>query len=72
MKHSPLQGLLYFKCTPRKQCELLILDAETLTVRGVAVLEGRDWPSSVMFSDGDNLGMITAAKDVNFYQLVRY
>ncbi|XP_046604041.1 E3 ubiquitin-protein ligase MYCBP2 isoform X2 [Neodiprion virginianus] len=59
-------GLLYFKCTPRKQCELLILDTETLMVRGVAVLEGRDWPASVMFSDGENLGMITAAKDEGF------
>jgi len=28
------------------------------------VLEGKDWSSSVMFSDGENLGMITAGKDV--------
>lgn len=59
------QNSLYFKCSPRKQCELLILDAETLTVTGIAILEGRDWTSSVMFSDGDNLGMITAGKDVS-------
>ncbi|XP_043286736.1 E3 ubiquitin-protein ligase MYCBP2 isoform X2 [Venturia canescens] len=57
---------LYFKCSPRKQCELLELDAENLAVRGIAVLEGRDWLSSVMFSDGDNLGMITAGKDEGF------
>ncbi|KAK0177732.1 hypothetical protein PV328_001750 [Microctonus aethiopoides] len=57
---------LYFKCAPKKQCELLELDADTLTVKGIAVLEGRDWPSSVMFSDGDNLGMITAGKDEGF------
>lgn len=31
---------------------------------GIAVLEGKDWSSSVMFSDGENLGMITAGKDV--------
>lgn len=29
------------------------------------MLEGKDWSSSVMFSDGENLGMITAGKDVN-------
>lgn len=58
---------MYFKCAPKKQCELLELDAESLNVRGIAVLEGRDWPSSVMFSDGDNLGMITAGKDVSIY-----
>ncbi|XP_011315230.1 E3 ubiquitin-protein ligase MYCBP2 isoform X2 [Fopius arisanus] len=57
---------LYFKCSPRKQCELLELDVETLAVRGIAVLEGRDWPSSVMFSDGEHLGMITAGKDEGF------
>ncbi|XP_012285925.1 E3 ubiquitin-protein ligase MYCBP2 [Orussus abietinus] len=57
---------LYFKCAPRKQCELLILDAESLALMGIAVLEGRDWPSSVMFSDGENLGMITAGKDEGF------
>jgi len=28
------------------------------------VLEGKDWSASVMFSDGENLGMITAGKDV--------
>ncbi|XP_076385847.1 MYC binding protein highwire isoform X12 [Megachile rotundata] len=57
---------LYFKCTPRKQSELLIIDAETLVVTGIAVLEGRDWSSSVMFSDGECLGMITAGKDDGF------
>lgn len=59
-----LQNSLYFKCAPRKQSELLIIDAETLIVTGIAVLEGKDWSSSVMFSDGENLGMITAGKDV--------
>lgn len=58
------QGSLYFKCAPKKKCELLILDCETLTIRGIAVLEGRDWMSSVMFSDGESLGMITAGKYV--------
>ncbi|CAL1686165.1 unnamed protein product [Lasius platythorax] len=57
---------LYFKCAPRKQSELLIIDAETLIVTGIAVLEGKDWSSSVMFSDGENLGMITAGKDEGF------
>ncbi|KAG9437358.1 E3 ubiquitin-protein ligase MYCBP2 isoform X10 [Apis mellifera carnica] len=57
---------LYFKYTPRKQSELLIIDAETLTVTEIAVLEGRDWSSSVMFSDGECLGMITAGKDDGF------
>ncbi|XP_014476555.1 PREDICTED: E3 ubiquitin-protein ligase MYCBP2 isoform X7 [Dinoponera quadriceps] len=57
---------LYFKCAPRKQRELLIIDAETLVVTGIAVLEGKDWSSSVMFSDGENLGMITAGKDEGF------
>ncbi|XP_076287336.1 MYC binding protein highwire isoform X6 [Lasioglossum baleicum] len=57
---------LYFKCTPRKQTELLIIDAETLVVTGIAVLEGRDWSSSVMFSDGECVGMITAGKDDGF------
>jgi len=59
-----LQNSLYFKRAPRKQSELLIIDAETLIVTGIAVLEGKDWSSSVMFSDGENLGMITAGKDV--------
>lgn len=59
-----LQNSLYFKRAPRKQSELLIIDAETLVVTGIAVLEGKDWSSSVMFSDGENLGMITAGKDV--------
>ena len=62
-----LQNTLYFKYTPRKQSELLIIDAETLTVTEIAVLEGRDWSSSVMFSDGECLGMITAGKDVSFF-----
>ncbi|XP_035719406.1 E3 ubiquitin-protein ligase MYCBP2-like isoform X2 [Vespa mandarinia] len=57
---------LYFKCAPRKQSELVIINAETLIVTGIAVLEGRDWSSSVMFSDGENLGMITAGKDDGF------
>ncbi|XP_017880442.1 E3 ubiquitin-protein ligase MYCBP2-like [Ceratina calcarata] len=57
---------LYFKYTPRKRSELLIIDAETLTVTEIAVLEGRDWSSSVMFSDGECLGMITAGKDDGF------
>ncbi|KAK9309341.1 hypothetical protein QLX08_000965 [Tetragonisca angustula] len=57
---------LYFKYTPRKQSELLIIDAETLSVTEIAVLEGRDWSSSVMFSDGECLGMITAGKDDGF------
>ncbi|KAH0954749.1 hypothetical protein HN011_008203, partial [Eciton burchellii] len=57
---------LYFKRAPRKQSELLIIDAETLIVTGIAVLEGKDWSSSVMFSDGENLGMITAGKDEGF------
>ncbi|CAK9797457.1 E3 ubiquitin-protein ligase MYCBP2 [Anthophora quadrimaculata] len=57
---------LYFKYTPRKQSELLIIDAETLAVTEIAVLEGRDWSSSVMFSDGECLGMITAGKDDGF------
>ncbi|XP_031781072.1 E3 ubiquitin-protein ligase MYCBP2 isoform X6 [Nasonia vitripennis] len=57
---------LYFKCAPKKQCELMILDADTLTIRGIAVLEGKDWSSSLMFSDGENLGMITAGKDDGF------
>ncbi|KAK1123908.1 hypothetical protein K0M31_006938 [Melipona bicolor] len=56
-------NMLYFKYTPRKQSELLIIDAETLSVTEIAVLEGRDWSSSVMFSDGECLGMITAGKD---------
>ncbi|RLU27103.1 hypothetical protein DMN91_000902 [Ooceraea biroi] len=59
-------SLLYFKRAPRKQSELLIVDAETLVVTGIAVLEGKDWSSSVMFSDGENLGMITAGKDEGF------
>lgn len=63
---SFFQSTLYFKCTPRKQSELLIIDAETLVVTGIAVLEGRDWSSSVMFSDGECLGMITAGKDVSY------
>ncbi|XP_058809373.1 E3 ubiquitin-protein ligase MYCBP2-like [Phymastichus coffea] len=57
---------LYFKCAPKKQCELMILDADTLTIRGIAVLEGRDWSYSLMFSDGENLGMISAGKDEGF------
>lgn len=72
-----LQNSLYFKCAPRKQSELLIIDAVTLIVTGIAVLEGKDWSSSVMFSDGENLGMITAGKDViiaiiyiNYYCIV--
>ncbi|KAJ8666974.1 hypothetical protein QAD02_008636, partial [Eretmocerus hayati] len=59
-------GSLYFKCAPKKQCELMILDSETLAIRGIAVLEGKDWSSSLMFSDGENLGMITAGKDEGF------
>ena len=63
-------GSLYFKFAPKKQCELLILDAETLVIRGIAVLEGKDWSSSLMFSDGDNLGMITAGKDVSLLKIL--
>lgn len=63
---------MYFKCSPRKQFELLELDAETLAVKGVAVLEGRDWCSSVMFSDGNNLGMITAGKDVSHGNFISF
>ena len=62
---NDLQSSLYFKCSPKKQYELIILDSETLTTRGIAVLEGKDWSSSLMFSDGESLGMITAGKDVS-------
>jgi predicted heme/steroid binding protein len=44
------------------------LDADTLAIRGIAVLEGKDWSSSLMFSDGENLGMITAGKDVSNFE----
>ncbi|XP_043461333.1 E3 ubiquitin-protein ligase MYCBP2 isoform X1 [Leptopilina heterotoma] len=57
---------LYFKCAPKNQYELLILDTELLSIKGKAVLEGKDWSSSVMFSDGENLGMLTAGKDEGF------
>lgn len=66
------QNTLYFKYTPRKQSELLIIDAETLAVTEIAVLEGRDWSSSVMFSDGECLGMITAGKDVSLIVLIDF
>lgn len=58
---------MYFKCAPKNQYELLILDTELLSIKGKAVLEGKDWSSSVMFSDGENLGMLTAGKDVSLF-----
>jgi hypothetical protein len=60
-----LQGVLYFKNSSKKGCELLAVDKESFRVSEVVNLEGKDWGSCVMFSDGENLGMITSAKDVS-------
>nr|CAD7200761.1 unnamed protein product [Timema douglasi] len=57
---------LYFKAVSKKGCELLAVDRDSFKVTEVVSLEGRDWGSTVMFSDGDNLGLITSAKDDGF------
>ncbi|GLH12984.1 Probable E3 ubiquitin-protein ligase HERC2 [Gryllus bimaculatus] len=59
-------GTLFFKCVGKRGCELLALDRNTLKVAEIVPLDGKDWSSSVMFSDGDNLGVITCAKDDGF------
>lgn len=62
-----MQNSLYFKSFSKRGCELLVIDRETLRVSDVVALEGRDWSSCVMFSDGENLGLITSAKEVSLY-----
>ncbi|KAG7189524.1 hypothetical protein KM043_017215 [Ampulex compressa] len=59
-------NFLYFKYTSGAESELVIVEADTFVIAGIAVLEGRDWSSSVVFSDGENLGVITAGKDDGF------
>jgi len=60
-----LQGLLYVKNLSKKGCELLAVDTQSFRISEVVNLEGKDWGSCVMFSDGENLGMITSVKDVS-------
>ncbi|KAJ9574765.1 hypothetical protein L9F63_008079, partial [Diploptera punctata] len=59
-------GLLYFKNSSKKGCELLAVERETFKVSEVVNLEAKDWTACVMFSDGESLGMITSAKDDGF------
>lgn len=65
-----LQGMLYFKSSSKKGCELVIIDKESFRVSEVVNLEGKDWGACVMFSDGESLGMITSAKDVSHSEWV--
>lgn len=56
---------MYVKNLSKKGCELLAVDTQSFRISEVVNLEGKDWGSCVMFSDGENLGMITSVKDVS-------
>ncbi|KAJ8937054.1 hypothetical protein NQ314_012048 [Rhamnusium bicolor] len=59
-------GNLYLKLCGRRGGEFLIVDRTNLLISGSVPLHNRDASSSVIFSDGDYLGIISPAKDDGF------
>lgn len=44
----------------------MIVERQSLLISGSVPLHSRDAAASVIFSDGENLGTVLAAKDVSF------
>ncbi|XP_060534839.1 E3 ubiquitin-protein ligase MYCBP2 isoform X2 [Cylas formicarius] len=59
-------GNLYLKLCGRRGGEFLIVERNSLLISGSVPLQSRDVGSSVIFSDGENLGTISTAKDDGF------
>nr|CAH7734761.1 unnamed protein product [Callosobruchus chinensis] len=59
-------GNLYLKLCGRRGCELLIVERTNLLISGSVPLHNRDVSSTVVFSDGEYLGVISPAKDDGF------
>uniref|UniRef100_A0AAR5Q5P7 PHR domain-containing protein n=1 Tax=Dendroctonus ponderosae TaxID=77166 RepID=A0AAR5Q5P7_DENPD len=59
-------GKLYLKLTGRRGSEFLIVDRSNLLISGSVPLHSRDVSATVVFSDGEYLGTISAAKDDGF------
>lgn len=63
--------MLYFQYFGKRGCELLVIDRETFKVKDTISLEGKACGSWVIFTDGENLGMIKAAKDVSYVSFLQ-
>ncbi|CAH1132864.1 unnamed protein product [Ceutorhynchus assimilis] len=59
-------GKLYLKLSGRRGGEFLIVERNNLLISGSVPLHSRDVSASVIFSDGEYLGTISAAKDDGF------
>ncbi|KAL1517024.1 hypothetical protein ABEB36_000844 [Hypothenemus hampei] len=59
-------GKLYVKLCGRRGGEFLVVEKNTLLICGSVPLHSRDAGASVIFSDGEFLGTISAAKDDGF------
>ncbi|XP_050301011.1 E3 ubiquitin-protein ligase MYCBP2 isoform X2 [Anthonomus grandis grandis] len=59
-------GKLYLKLLGRRGSEFLLVDKNNLLISGSVPLHSRDVAANVIFSDGEYLGTISAAKDDGF------
>ncbi|CAG9838820.1 unnamed protein product [Diabrotica balteata] len=59
-------GNLYLKLIGRRGGEFLIVERSNLLISGSVPLHNRDSSATVVFSDGDYLGVISPAKDDGF------
>ncbi|KAJ8975749.1 hypothetical protein NQ317_015371, partial [Molorchus minor] len=57
---------LYLKLCGRRGGEFLVVDRTNLLISGAVPLHNRDASTSVVFSDGDHLGIISSAKEDGF------
>ncbi|KAJ8932268.1 hypothetical protein NQ318_009222, partial [Aromia moschata] len=63
---EPERGNLFLKLYGRRGGEVLVVDRTNLLISGSVPLHNRDISSSVIFSDGDYLGIISSAKEDGF------
>ncbi|XP_074033015.1 MYC binding protein highwire isoform X2 [Leptinotarsa decemlineata] len=59
-------GNLYLKLCGRRGCEFLVVERSNLLISASVPLHNRDSSATVVFSDGDYLGVISPAKDDGF------
>ncbi|XP_018571542.1 E3 ubiquitin-protein ligase MYCBP2-like [Anoplophora glabripennis] len=59
-------GKIYLKLSGRHNGEILTVDKNSLLVTGSILLHNKDASSSIIFSDGDYLGIISPGKDDSF------
>ncbi|KAL0280278.1 UNVERIFIED_CONTAM: hypothetical protein PYX00_001618 [Menopon gallinae] len=60
-------GWLWLKLSGKKGCELLRIDRDPFRVVDATRLDVRDWGPGVWFSDGDQLGVISALREDGFF-----